>query len=154
MPQTAAAPLHFKLNKAARCQCYLSMHREHTLWWHRHEIGLRNLVTDKNHHSTSYRCISLLTACGKLMKITGPVTIKTSGTRFGAWMTDPLASTRNNRVSYKSGGSAFQGLCCVYSIISMLRLQSWAADHGTDIMEGGLFLAVLMGSRCFLFFIF
>lgn len=33
------------------------------------------------------------------MKITGPVTIKTSGTRFGAWMTDPLASSRNNRVS-------------------------------------------------------
>lgn len=40
------------------------------------------------------------TACGKLMKITGPVTIKTSGTRFGAWMTDPVASPRNNRVSH------------------------------------------------------
>ncbi|KAG7216741.1 hypothetical protein INR49_021124, partial [Caranx melampygus] len=44
-------------------------------------------------------CMGKLT-CGKLMKITGPVTIKTSGTRFGAWMTDPLASTRNNRVWY------------------------------------------------------
>lgn len=44
-------------------------------------------------------CMSKLT-CGKLMKITGPVTIKTSGTRFGAWMTDPLASSRNNRVWY------------------------------------------------------
>lgn len=98
--RTAEAPLSLQLNKAAHCQCYLSMHRGHTLWWHRHEIGLRNLVRDENHHSTSYRCISLLTACGKLMKITGPVTIKTSGTRFGAWMTDPLASTRNNRVSY------------------------------------------------------
>lgn len=41
-------------------------------------------------------------ACGKLMKITGPVTIKTSGTRFGAWMTDPMASPRNNRVSHFS----------------------------------------------------
>lgn len=38
------------------------------------------------------------------MKITGPVTIKTSGTRFGAWMTDPLAATRNNRVSAEEGG--------------------------------------------------
>ncbi|KAF3836106.1 hypothetical protein F7725_028664 [Dissostichus mawsoni] len=37
-------------------------------------------------------CMGKLT-CGKLMKISGPVTIKTSGTRFGAWMTDPLAST-------------------------------------------------------------
>lgn len=37
-------------------------------------------------------------ACGKLMKITGPITVKTSGTRFGAWMTDPLASEKNNRV--------------------------------------------------------
>lgn len=48
---------------------------------------------------TLIAAIALFTACGKLMKITGPVTIKTSGTRFGAWMTDPLASTRNNRVS-------------------------------------------------------
>ncbi len=120
--QTAVALLCFKLNKAARCQCYLSMHGGHTLWWHRHEIGLRNLVRDKNHHSTSYRCISLLTACGKLMKITGPVTIKTSGTRFGAWMTDPLASTRNNRVSYESRGVLSKGcavctvqyVCCVF----------------------------------------
>ncbi|XP_020761758.2 noelin-3 isoform X3 [Odocoileus virginianus] len=44
-------------------------------------------------------CMKKLT-CGKLMKITGPVTIKTSGTRFGAWMTDPLASEKNNRVWY------------------------------------------------------
>uniref|UniRef100_A0A8C5NB16 Olfactomedin-like domain-containing protein n=2 Tax=Gouania willdenowi TaxID=441366 RepID=A0A8C5NB16_GOUWI len=43
-------------------------------------------------------CMGKLT-CGKLMKITGPVTIKTSGTRFGAWMTDPVSSNRNNRVS-------------------------------------------------------
>lgn len=37
------------------------------------------------------------------MKITGPATIKTSGTRFGAWMTDPSALTRNNRVSSGNG---------------------------------------------------
>ncbi|GAB5575305.1 noelin-3 isoform X1 [Prionailurus iriomotensis] len=45
-------------------------------------------------NSTSFR------SCGKLMKITGPITVKTSGTRFGAWMTDPLASEKNNRVWY------------------------------------------------------
>ncbi|ELK05836.1 Noelin-3 [Pteropus alecto] len=44
-------------------------------------------------------CMKKLT-CGKLMKITGPITVKTSGTRFGAWMTDPLASEKNNRVWY------------------------------------------------------
>ncbi|KAK5919840.1 hypothetical protein CgunFtcFv8_023703 [Champsocephalus gunnari] len=44
-------------------------------------------------------CMSKLT-CGKLMKITGPQTVKTSGTRFGAWMTDPQASHKNNRVWY------------------------------------------------------
>lgn len=79
------------------------MHRGHTLGY-RHEIGLGNLLRDRIQNSTSYHCVSLLTACGKLMKITGPVTIKTSGTRFGAWMTDPLASTRNNRVSSASWG--------------------------------------------------
>ncbi|CAL8346534.1 unnamed protein product [Merluccius merluccius] len=44
-------------------------------------------------------CMSKLT-CGKLMKITGPLTVKTSGARFGAWMTDPQASPQNNRVWY------------------------------------------------------
>ncbi|XP_062437097.1 noelin-3 isoform X2 [Rhea pennata] len=44
-------------------------------------------------------CMKKLT-CGKLMKITGPITVKISGTRFGAWMTDPLASEKNNRVWY------------------------------------------------------
>ncbi|XP_016121510.1 noelin-3-like, partial [Sinocyclocheilus grahami] len=41
-------------------------------------------------------CMNRLT-CGKLMKITGPITVKTSGTRFGAWMTDPQASPKNNK---------------------------------------------------------
>ncbi|CAB1317944.1 unnamed protein product, partial [Coregonus sp. 'balchen'] len=36
-------------------------------------------------------------------RITGPVMVKTSGTRFGAWMTDPQASPRNNRVWYMDG---------------------------------------------------
>ncbi|XP_061661614.1 noelin-3a [Syngnathoides biaculeatus] len=47
-------------------------------------------------------CMGKLT-CGKLMKINGPVTIKTSGTRFGAWMTDSLTTTRHNRVWYMDG---------------------------------------------------
>ncbi|XP_077413436.1 noelin-3-like isoform X2 [Vanacampus margaritifer] len=47
-------------------------------------------------------CMSKLT-CGKLMKISGPVTVKTSGTRFGAWMTDPQASPENIKVWYMDG---------------------------------------------------
>lgn len=49
-------------------------------------------------HVTQHVSVYLISACGKLMKITGPITVKTSGTRFGAWMTDPLASEKNNRV--------------------------------------------------------
>ncbi|XP_071232492.1 noelin-3-like [Salvelinus alpinus] len=52
-----------------------------------------------NLESRLRNCMGKLT-CGKLMKITGPVTVKTSGSRFGAWMTDPQASPRNNRVWY------------------------------------------------------
>ncbi|KAM3866266.1 noelin-3-like [Diretmus argenteus] len=52
-----------------------------------------------NLESRLRNCMSKLT-CGKLMKITGPLTVKTSGTRFGAWMTDPQASPKNNRVWY------------------------------------------------------
>lgn len=42
-------------------------------------------------------------ACGKLTGISDPVTIKTSGSRFGSWMTDPLAPEGDNRVSVSSG---------------------------------------------------
>nr|XP_023997970.1 noelin-3-like [Salvelinus alpinus] len=52
-----------------------------------------------NLESRLRNCMGKLT-CGKLMKITGPVTVKNSGSRFGAWMTDPQASPRNNRVWY------------------------------------------------------
>nr|XP_057917325.1 noelin-3-like isoform X2 [Doryrhamphus excisus] len=47
-------------------------------------------------------CMSKLT-CGKLMKITGPLTVKTSGTRFGAWMTDPQAPPKTSKVWYMDG---------------------------------------------------
>ncbi|XP_054609208.1 noelin-3-like isoform X4 [Dunckerocampus dactyliophorus] len=47
-------------------------------------------------------CMSKLT-CGKLMKITGPLTVKTSGTRFGAWMTDPQAPSKTSKVWYMDG---------------------------------------------------
>lgn len=53
-------------------------------------------------------CVMCCAACGKLMKITGPLTVKTSGTRFGAWMTDPQASPKNNRVSQ------IDVLCCLF----------------------------------------
>ncbi|XP_058158621.1 noelin isoform X3 [Dasypus novemcinctus] len=36
-------------------------------------------------------------ACGKLTGISDPVTVKTSGSRFGSWMMDPLAPEGDNR---------------------------------------------------------
>lgn len=57
-------------------------------------------------------------ACGKLMKINGPLTVKTSGTRFGAWMTDPQATLKNNRVS------RVNGLRCVWKPW-ITRSRSW-----------------------------
>ncbi|KAG7480419.1 hypothetical protein MATL_G00055890 [Megalops atlanticus] len=42
-------------------------------------------------------------ACGKLTGISEPITIKTSGSRFGSWMTDPLAPEGDNRVWYMDG---------------------------------------------------
>ncbi|KAK0147481.1 Noelin [Merluccius polli] len=42
-------------------------------------------------------------ACGKLTGISEPVTIKTSGSRFGSWMTDPVAPPGDNRVWYMDG---------------------------------------------------
>lgn len=58
-------------------------------------------------YSCSVMCFSTLThhvaiyvsACGKLTGISEPVTIKTSGSRFGSWMTDPVARAGDNRVS-------------------------------------------------------
>lgn len=51
-----------------------------------------------------------LAACGKLTGISDPVTIKTSGSRFGSWMTDPLAPEGDNRVSVASVGPGPGGL--------------------------------------------
>ncbi|XP_028312208.1 noelin-like [Gouania willdenowi] len=42
-------------------------------------------------------------ACGKLTGISEPITIKTSGSRFGSWMTDPLAPPTDTRVWYMDG---------------------------------------------------
>ncbi|KAM6954344.1 noelin-like isoform 1-T1 [Aplochiton taeniatus] len=42
-------------------------------------------------------------ACGKLTGISEPITIKTSGSRFGSWMTDPLAPDGDSRVWYMDG---------------------------------------------------
>lgn len=71
--------------------------------------------------STQHVYVSLISACGKLMKITGPITVKTSGTRFGAWMTDPLASEKNNRVcSFHK--CLYLELCFIYT----LCLQSYS----------------------------
>lgn len=41
----------------------------------------------------------IISACGKLTGISEPITIKTSGSRFGSWMTDPLAPAGDSRVS-------------------------------------------------------
>lgn len=41
----------------------------------------------------------LLPACGKLTGISDAITIKTSGSRYGSWMTDPLAPDGDTRVS-------------------------------------------------------
>lgn len=52
-------------------------------------------------------------ACGKLTGISDPVTVKTSGSRFGSWMTDPLAPEGDNRVSYPEAlkGLKRPGVC-------------------------------------------
>ena len=45
-------------------------------------------------------CVAVyVAACGKLTGISEPITIKTSGSRFGSWMTDPVALAGDNRVS-------------------------------------------------------
>lgn len=50
---------------------------------------------------TCYRVL-LLSACGKLTGISDAITIKTSGSRYGSWMTDPLAPDGDTRVSSSS----------------------------------------------------
>ncbi|GCC18996.1 hypothetical protein chiPu_0018163, partial [Chiloscyllium punctatum] len=55
-----------------------------------------------NLESRLHDCMKKL-SCGKLMKISLPMTIKTSGTRFGAWMMDPLAAEKENKVWYMDG---------------------------------------------------
>ncbi|XP_054609199.1 noelin-3-like isoform X3 [Dunckerocampus dactyliophorus] len=72
-------------------------------------------------------CMSKLT-CGKLMKITGPLTVKTSGTRFGAWMTDPQAPSKTSKVSW----SHERGVHCLPRKSSFHVLQVWYMDGYTN----------------------
>lgn len=58
-------------------------------------------------------CVS---ACGKLTGISEPVTIKTSGSRFGSWMMDPVAPSGDNRVSTNSRAFGDSHYCAVLSI--------------------------------------
>lgn len=74
-------------------------------------------------------------ACGKLMKITGPLTVKTSGTRFGAWMTDPQASPKNNRVSLANL------LCCMFRAFEatasgLMRYMQLLLSHSSGWIDG------------------
>ncbi len=52
---------------------------------------------------TSNKCVCVCVvhpaACGKLTDISDAITMKTSGSRFGSWMTDPLAPEGDTRVS-------------------------------------------------------
>lgn len=75
----------------------------------------------------------VFSACGKLMKINGPLTVKTSGTRFGAWMTDPQASPKNNRVS----------LCASLRVVSL-----WSNTVQFNNLYVAASLLLFKGERC------
>lgn len=52
-------------------------------------------------------CVVCPAACGKLTGISDAITIKTSGSRFGSWMTDPLAPEGDTRVSVNAQTSTY-----------------------------------------------
>lgn len=64
---------------------------EAAAWSHIH-------TRDENISQYIWSCL-FVPACGKLKGISEPITIKTSGSRFGSWMTDPLAPPGDERVS-------------------------------------------------------
>lgn len=65
-----------------------------------------------------------ISVCGKLTGIAEPVTIKTSGSRFGSWMMDAVATSGDNRVSLNIritlGDSHYATLC-----INFKEIMSW-----------------------------
>ncbi|ETE65416.1 Noelin, partial [Ophiophagus hannah] len=76
----------------------------HFFWPHSHFPWLaKNTLND---HSKKWESAGFLTivvfhylaACGKLTAISDPITVKTSGSRFGSWMTDPLAPEGESKV--------------------------------------------------------
>uniref|UniRef100_A0A8C4WTR9 Olfactomedin 1 n=1 Tax=Eptatretus burgeri TaxID=7764 RepID=A0A8C4WTR9_EPTBU len=62
------------------------------------ELQRRVLDLESRLHTCMQKII-----CGKLTSLSNPLTIRTSGSRFGAWMTDPLAPSGDNRVWYMDG---------------------------------------------------
>ncbi|XP_020384732.1 noelin-2-like isoform X1 [Stegostoma tigrinum] len=62
------------------------------------ELQHRVMLLEQRLHA----CMQKL-GCGKLTGISNPFTVRASGSRFGAWMTDTLASSTENRLWYMDG---------------------------------------------------
>ncbi|XP_051867912.1 noelin-3a [Pristis pectinata] len=73
-------------------------------------------------------CVKKL-SCGKLMKISLPITVKTSGTRFGAWMTDPLAAQEDNKVWYMDGYTSSKVVQEYQSMADFVRGEDFKLYH-------------------------
>ena len=77
-------------------------------------------------------------ACGKLTGISEPITIKTSGSRFGSWMTDPLAPEGDTRVR----------ILCLFS-----TLRALVYLHVTFASQPHFYIFLLLMTVCIMYYV-
>ncbi|XP_026102982.1 noelin-2-like isoform X1 [Carassius auratus] len=76
----------------------LSVLQQHFTLHHYQQLQQRQFILQRHLHS----CSSQL-GCGQLTGISAPLTIRSSGSRFGSWMMDSLVDSTDNRVWVMDG---------------------------------------------------
>ncbi|KAK2115972.1 Noelin [Saguinus oedipus] len=82
-----------------------------------------------------HACMQKL-VCRKLMGISDPVTVKTSDSRFGSWMTDPLDLEGDNRVWYMDGYQNNRFAREYKSMVDFMNTDNFTLHHLTNPWSG------------------
>ncbi|KAI7811124.1 olfactomedin 2 like [Triplophysa rosa] len=84
--------------ETSRLHDSLSILKEHFTLQYYHQLQHKASTLQHNLHTCSSRL-----GCGRLTGISAPVTVRSSGSRFGSWMMDSLIDSLDNRVWVMEG---------------------------------------------------
>ncbi|XP_042573452.1 noelin-2b isoform X1 [Cyprinus carpio] len=109
----------------------LSVLQEHFTLHHYQQLQQREFILQRHLHS----CSSQL-GCGQLTGISAPLTIRSSGSRFGSWMMDSLIDSIDNRVWVMDGYFKGRRLVEYQSLGDFATGQNFIVHHLPHLWAG------------------